>query len=124
MNNATTEQPLPTPGKSLVHDYLTKKFGSENKVIDDIIKRALKAQEKYKLKSAGLYTFNGRDALLDAYQEFCDLCIYMLQFEMEEEERFQAGVIDEVRISDGYVRYLLSQAQVIRDHLVEQGDFE
>lgn len=124
MNRATTEQPLPQEGQQSVHAELVARFGEDNPVVRDIVLRAEKAKEKYKLSKIGLYTFNGRDALLDAYQEFCDLIIYMLQFEIEERVRFQQGLSDDMQVTDGYVRHLLGEATVIREHLVERGNFE
>lgn len=130
MNDATTEQPLPISvdesGVS-IHEVLIFKYmdiRSITPVIEDIVKRAEKAQKKYKLERPGLYAFNGRDALLDAYQELCDLIIYMLQFTYEEEVRAYEGTIREPRVATGYVLHLLSEAATFRENLVEQGDFE
>jgi len=39
--------------------------------------------EKY---GTPLQTFNGRDAMVDAYQELLDLCVYFKQKLMEQEE--------------------------------------
>lgn len=129
MNNATTEQPLPNQpnyGSISIHNLLKNRFHGKllEPVVEDIIRRADKAQEKYKLEKMGLYAFNGRDSLLDAYQEYCDLIIYMLQFDYEESVKYLRDEIDEPRIAVDYVFRLITEAGKIRNILVEQGDFE
>lgn len=53
-----------------------------NMVIADLKKRAIKGQKTYGTK---LRTNNGRNALIDAYQEALDLCMYLRQ-EIEEKK--------------------------------------
>jgi hypothetical protein len=45
-------------------------------VIEDVYKRHKKGVETYNVP---LQPFNGRDALIDAYQEALDLCMYLRQ---------------------------------------------
>ena len=62
-----SEQPEPTPNdKSAVWDL----------VIDDMTARDGEGRRKY---GTPLQPFNGRDALVDAYQEALDLCVYLRQ---------------------------------------------
>lgn len=131
MNNATTEQPLPNQPLFYeavnIHSILRLRYGNDSvvlPVVNDILKRAEKAQIKYKLEQMGLFAFNGRDALLDAYQEICDLIIYMLQVQYEDTIKMMRGELQDIRVEDTYVMRLLSEASVMREHLIEQGDFE
>ncbi len=70
MNQAATEQPEPLRGENVVLHH----------VIDDLNARAEMGKEKY---GHYLETFNGRDALMDAYQEALDLCMYLKQAILE-----------------------------------------
>jgi len=69
---AATELPDPKPGKQVVLDQ----------VLQDLRDRAEKGKKKY---GTFLETFNGRSALMDAYQEALDLVMYLRQLLMEEE---------------------------------------
>jgi len=71
MSNAMHE-PTPLPGQSTVAD----------KVIEDINERVSMGLSKYGTK---LMTFNGRNALVDLYQELIDATMYVKQLLMEEE---------------------------------------
>jgi len=51
-------------------------------VLHDLMDRAKIGKEKY---GTHLKTNNGRDALMDAYQESLDLCMYLKQCLMEQE---------------------------------------
>jgi len=66
MNDASTPQPLPQKGRVIVLGL----------VIQDLVDRANFGREKY---GTYLETNNGRDALMDAYQEALDLCMYLRQ---------------------------------------------
>lgn len=70
--DAAKTQPLPT-------------ISSGSRVIDlvaeDLIQRAKVGKKKY---GCYLYAENGREALLDAYQEALDLCMYLRQLIQEE----------------------------------------
>jgi hypothetical protein len=70
VNQAATPQPPPLPGERRVLDF----------VINDLNARAIEGKKKY---GTYLYTHNGRDALMDAYQEALDLCMYLKQALME-----------------------------------------
>jgi len=67
----TLEQPDPIPNNS--------PFVVEE-VIKDLNRRAEVGEKKYGVK---LQPNNGRDALLDAYEEAQDLCLYLKQAMME-----------------------------------------
>ena len=51
-------------------------------VISDLVERAEDGKDKY---GTYLKTDNGRDALVDAYQEALDLCMYLRQAILEKE---------------------------------------
>ena len=72
-NHAATPQPDPKPGQIDVADV----------VISDIQARVAAGVKKYGTK---LQTHNGRDALMDAYQEAIDLVMYLRQKILEEGE--------------------------------------
>jgi hypothetical protein len=59
-------EPMPTKGKTAIYPL----------VIDDIEARAKVGKAKYGVK---LHSHNGRDALMDAYQEAIDLVLYLRQ---------------------------------------------
>jgi hypothetical protein len=61
-----TPQPPPSPGKSRIVDL----------VMADLAQRAETGRIKY---GTYLYSHNGRNALIDAYQEALDLCMYLRQ---------------------------------------------
>lgn len=63
-------QPTPAPGKQVVYEY----------VLRDIQERVAAGEKKYGTK---LMTFNGRDALWDAYEEALDLVMYLRQAILE-----------------------------------------
>lgn len=69
-----TRQPLPTPGQQNVFDALIA---------------ALRAREAQGIATYGrsLETFNGRDALRDAFEESCDQTLYLLQALLERDAR-------------------------------------
>ena len=56
----------------------------------DLIREDLTSRENYGIKEYGepLTTFNGRDALVDAYQELLDLVVYLRQF-LEERDKWR-----------------------------------
>jgi hypothetical protein len=63
---AATHEPPPKPGKAKVLDL----------VLADLTARAEEGHKKY---GTYLETHNGRDSLMDAYQEALDLCMYLRQ---------------------------------------------
>lgn len=67
-------QPAPHPGKQRVLDA----------VLADLTARAEIGKAKY---GVYLQTKNGRDALIDAYQEALDLCMYLKQALMERDAK-------------------------------------
>lgn len=70
MNNASVPQPPPVYGGKVVLDY----------VLEDLRARAEMGKLKY---GNCLTTDNGRDALMDAYQEALDLVMYLRQALLE-----------------------------------------
>lgn len=64
--NSATPQPPPSPGKTRIVDL----------VLQDLVQRAEVGRIKY---GTYLYSDNGRDPLIDAYQEALDLCMYLRQ---------------------------------------------
>jgi hypothetical protein len=70
MSQASEYQPDPKPGQQNVADF----------VLQDIQERVEAGEKKYGTK---LQTFNGRDALWDAYQEALDLVMYLRQAILE-----------------------------------------
>lgn len=70
MSDATRKEPAPQPGRQVVLDA----------VIVDLEMRAEFGRKKY---GTYLQTFNGRDALIDAYQEALDLVMYLKQALLE-----------------------------------------
>lgn len=85
MNPATAKQPTPH-GKGVdVAAYLRCKLaGTGNaaaiQLCDDIEARVTKGAKEY---GERLTSYNGRDALVDAYQEALDLLLYLTQLELE-----------------------------------------
>ena len=77
MSDATNEQPAPVP------NGLRPVWGL---VIDDMLARDRLGRERY---GTPLQPMNGRDALVDAYQECLDLCVYLRQ--AIEERRLKGG---------------------------------
>jgi len=74
MSGPAEKEPQPTLGKDVVGVL----------VLNDISERMKFGKNKY---GAVLRTFNGRDALWDAYQEALDLVMYLRQEIMEREGR-------------------------------------
>lgn len=70
MLDSVTPEPAPTAGR--VNVTLA--------VMDDLRLRSESGAKKY---GTPLMTHNGRDALVDAYQEALDLCVYLKQALME-----------------------------------------
>lgn len=73
-NAAATPQPHPTRGNAVVLKM----------VMDDLNARAEQGRVKY---GHYLETNNGRDALMDAYQEALDLCMYLRQAIAERDDK-------------------------------------
>jgi hypothetical protein len=80
MTEATNRQQSPTDGST---DVLPL-------VISDLQDRSLVGQVKY---GKTLQTSNGRDALIDAYQEALDLCMYLRQ--LIEERKHEVRIMSD-----------------------------
>lgn len=74
MTNHISNQKIPQPGDKIVLDH----------VVSDIIMRAHVGKEKY---GTFLMTNNGRNPLVDAYQEALDLVVYLKQALLEQDEK-------------------------------------
>ena len=87
--DATTQQPSPKPGQEVVLFH----------VLDDVKRRAETGKAQY---GTYLETHNGRDALVDAYQEALDLCMYLKQVIMERdaEQRRQYHIDMQAKIQE------------------------
>lgn len=75
----TLHEPPPTGEGTIVLPF----------VLEDFAKRAEMGREKY---GTYLRTHNGRDALVDAYQEACDLVMYLKQELLQREERMEKEI--------------------------------
>lgn len=73
-SNPYTHEPPPKPGKVVVLDLVLK----------DLQDRAEMGKEKY---GTYLMTHNGRNTLMDAYQEALDLVMYLRQALYEQENK-------------------------------------
>ena len=71
-------QPTPSQGRTIIPPL----------VIEDIKRRSKKGYKKY---GTELMSFNGRDALVDAYQEALDLAMYLRQVIAEREYKMGRG---------------------------------
>ena len=116
-NFASEDQPIPSGTKGIpvvekVKEDILSIAPSENDVTDDLNKRIEKGIRKY---GEPLKTFNGRNALVDAYQEALDLLVYLKQLILETEN-------DDVAIADIYEKSIYN-AIILRGKIdeVEQG---
>ena len=76
---ADKQEPMPVKGKTNIL----------NAVMKDLIDRSEVGKKKY---GTALESNNGRDALMDAYQEALDLCMYLRQV-IEERKKDQAHYV-------------------------------
>lgn len=74
MTTVSQHQPPPRKGSQIVL----------NAVMDDLKERAEAGKERY---GTYLETHNGRDALMDAYQEALDLVMYLKQAILERDKQ-------------------------------------
>ena len=83
------QQPLPKKGDVVIY----------NLVIDDIMNKADRGKQKY---GTYLQSNNGRDALLDAYEEAIDLVMYLKQALVERENVSPEYIkVSDVILEDG-----------------------
>lgn len=78
MSHTATPQPPPTPGTTRIVDL----------VMADLAQRAETGRIKY---GTYLQAHNGRIALIDAYQEALDLCMYLRQVIEEQKEQISSS---------------------------------
>jgi hypothetical protein len=93
-------EPPPEPGKQVVLPRL----------VEDLHARSELGVSKYHTK---LMTHNGRDALMDAYQESLDLSMYLCQAIMERE-----GRMDQRELQEENTRLVLENRRLTKE--VEQ----
>lgn len=88
VRNPATDQPLPKPGREYVQDHMIR--GLDDQEINDDLRntiiRAIDSRRAIGISKYGvpLQTFNGRDALTDAWDEALDLWTYLNQIDMED----------------------------------------
>ena len=66
-------------------EFITDRLGADlgdnfDAVIQDLRLRAEVGESKYGVR---LYSYNGRDALIDLYEELLDALVYAVQYDME-----------------------------------------
>lgn len=115
MTPATATQPAPSGDGVDVTESLVALSHVPTELAQDFARRSLQGRAKY---GVTLRTHNGRDALVDAYQEACDLCVYLHQAVLEHAAAYtvpdyhrwvtlQAIRDDAIRIADTLRRRLL-----------------
>lgn len=93
MSSTQAEQPEPVPNDGtpiwelVIKDAEVFMKNSEP-LIRDMRERDAIGEARYGTR---LQAFNGRDALVDAYQESLDLCVYLRQY-LEEHKEYGSGV--------------------------------
>jgi hypothetical protein len=112
-----TDQSLPVPGQEEVHQAAIDDLTGWNLDPDvrEAIEKGLAARRALGISKYGrpLETHNGRDALLDAWQEALDLFAYAYQLELEHPNE---GIADSVT---GYAESALESLTRMR---LERGD--
>lgn len=115
---STLQQPEPTPaGGDHIHDLVVANLLSSPRPWGQQIARDVAARKQLGIERYGvpLQANNGRDALVDAYQEALDLAVYFEQALVE--GRVTAASVATVR----YLRNVMVEpARVLRDLLNRQ----
>lgn len=112
MTPATAAQPAPSGDGVDVTESLVALPHVPTELAQDFARRSLQGRAKY---GVTLRTHNGRDALVDAYQEACDLCVYLHQAYLELEPT--------QRTSDGWDPYnRLDCVRMLRDDAIRVAD--
>lgn len=79
----TTPERANREGDSQALPILNDQKNIQDRVMRDIEARKIVGIQRY---GTALQPFNGRDALLDAYEEALDLCMYLKQAIVERDE--------------------------------------
>ena len=87
------------------------------RVIEDIIARRVIGIQRY---GTALQPFNGRDALLDAYEEALDLTMYLKQALVERDRPHQCSVCDDEQ-SPAHCQTARAYRQMLSDAGVSDG---
>jgi len=85
---ATAAQPAPSGDGVDVTESLVALPHVPTELAQDFARRSLQGRAKY---GVTLRVWNGRDALVDAYQEALDLCVYLHQAFLESAQRSAEG---------------------------------
>lgn len=111
-NQAAIEQPAPQPGQQVVLPEVIRyvEYMASWSLVPDLTARAEQGRERY---STYLMTHNGRDSVMDCYQEVLDGLMYIMQAMLESSEE-QVHQLSRIRL------YLLMSAQWLKDYLVER----
>lgn len=82
MTAVATDQPPPQPGGMVVLDESVcyVEFMGNPQIADDLRARAEMGKDRY---GTLLMTHNGRDAVMDCYQECLDALMYIMQAKLE-----------------------------------------
>jgi hypothetical protein len=88
VRDPTTDQVLPKPGGDFVQEFMINELDklSLDDELNNAIRRGIESRRELGVRKYGtpLQTFNGRDALTDAWDESLDLLTYVYQIEMED----------------------------------------
>lgn len=117
-----TAQPKPTSSehsKSVTAMYLLRLRDHTSNRCGDLSQIFLKRRETGKVKyGTELMTFSGRDALVDAFQEALDLCLYLCQDLKEaEDQESQAALFNAERDLDTATDLLISLWTRLKDRI-------
>lgn len=102
MNSGDFIQPMPTPNcwepawEQVIKDLEGGPWIYTYLVIADARKRDAMGAKKYGTR---LQPFNGRDALLDAYEEALDLCVYLRCAFVENDSQIDGEIYDLYQMS-------------------------
>jgi hypothetical protein len=85
-----SDQKLPGPGKTEIHDYVINRLESDWGMTGQVrsaVANGLRDRRELGISKYGraLQSHNGRDSLLDAWQEALDTLVYLQQMQLEGE---------------------------------------
>jgi hypothetical protein len=100
VRDPTTDQALPKPGGDFVQEFMINELDKlpPDDELRNSIRRGIEARRELGIRKYGtpLQTFNGRDALIDAWEESLDVLTYIYQIDMEDGD---AGSLLDVAMS-------------------------
>ena len=131
-NFIVAEQKPPVPNTGLpvwdqvisdLHDFIKERTIPENLSFDVLSDAFERNQEGIRKYGTPLCPNNGRDALVDAYQENLDLCVYLKQALMETSPEDQSEWVSELKSSYNHSLYMLfSIRKVMASKEISKGD--